>query len=43
MMYVLFGVLLTIAIILVTAALKPNTVHYERSAVIHAPADRILS
>lgn len=43
MMYVLFGVLLTIAIILVTAALKPNTVHYERSAVIHASADRILS
>jgi|GEM_PF-6877566 hypothetical protein len=43
MMYVLFGVLLTIVIILITAALKPNTVHYERSAVMNAPADRILA
>lgn len=43
MMYVLLGVVLTIVIILITAALKPNTVHYERSAVMNAPADRILA
>lgn len=43
MTYVLLGILLTIAIILVVAALKPNTVHYERSAVINAPPERILA
>ncbi len=43
MTYVLLGVLLTFMIILIAAATKPNTVHYERSAVINAPADRILT
>lgn len=43
MMYVLFGVLLTIAIILIVAATKPDTVHYERSAVISARPERILA
>ncbi len=42
-MYVLFGVLLTIAIILVVAATKPNTVHYERSTVINTRPERILA
>lgn len=42
MTYVLLGVLITFMIILIAASTKPNTVHYERSAVINAPADRIL-
>lgn len=42
-LYILLGIVLLIAIILIVAATKPNTVHYERSAVMNAPPDRILA
>lgn len=43
MTFVLLGVLLTFAIILIAASTKPDTVHYERTIVINARPDRILS
>ena len=42
MMYILLGLLAIIALVLIAAAMKPNTVHYERSTVINAPPERIL-
>lgn len=41
--YVLIGIAAAIALVLILAATKPNTVHYARSAVINAPTDRIFS
>ena len=42
MIYVLIGLLAIIALVLIAAAMKPNTVHYERSTVINAAPERIL-
>ena len=41
-LYILIGLLVIIAAILITASTKPNTVRYERSIVVHAPPERIL-
>lgn len=41
LLYILLGLVLLIALALVIASTKPNTVHYERSIVIQAPAERI--
>lgn len=42
LLYILIGLAVLIAIILIAASLKPNTVHYERSAVINASPEKIL-
>lgn len=42
LLYILIGLAVLIAGILIAASLKPNTVHYERSAVINAPPEKIL-
>jgi len=41
--YLLIGLAVVIALILILAAFKPDTVHYARSAVINAPPERILA
>ena len=41
-LYILIGLVVIIAAILITASTKPGTVHYERSTVINAPPERIL-
>src|SRR6187399_3121738 len=41
-MIILYIVLGLIALILVLASLKPNTLNYTRSATISAPAERIF-
>lgn len=41
--YLLIGLAVVIALLLIVAAFKPDTVHYERSAVINAPPARILA
>lgn len=42
LLYILIGLAVLIAGILIAASLKPNTVHYERSSVINAPPEKIL-
>ncbi len=42
LLYILIGLAVVILGILIAASLKPNTVHYERSAVIDAPPEKIL-
>lgn len=42
LLYILVGLAILVAVLLVLASTKPNTVHYERSTVIGAPPDRIL-
>jgi len=42
LLYILIGLAAIIGIILVAAAMKPNTVQYERSTVINASPERIL-
>ncbi|MBP8823196.1 MAG: SRPBCC family protein [Flavobacteriales bacterium] len=42
LLYILLGLALLLAIILLLASTKPDTVHYERSTVIHAAPDMIL-
>ncbi|MCC6937197.1 MAG: SRPBCC family protein [Flavobacteriales bacterium] len=42
LLYILIGLAVLIAIILIAASTKPNTVRYERSIVINASPDRIL-
>ena len=41
-MIVLYIILGIIALILILAAMKPNTLNYNRSAVINAPAEKIF-
>ncbi len=41
-LYILIGLVVLLATILITASTKPSTVHYERSTVINAPPERIL-
>lgn len=41
-LYVLIGLAVLIALVLIVASTKPNTVHYERSTVINASPERIL-
>ena len=40
--YILIGLVVIIAAILIAASTKPNTVHYERSTIVNAPPERIL-
>lgn len=42
LLYILLGLAAIIAVILVAASTKPNTVHYERSIIINTSAERIL-
>lgn len=42
LLYVLIGLALLIALVLIAASTKPNTVHYERSASINASPEKIL-
>ena len=42
LLYILIGLAIAIALILIIASTKPNTVHYERSATIDASAEKIL-
>lgn len=42
LMYIVIGLAVIIASILIAASIKPNTVHYERSIVINAPPEKIL-
>ena len=42
LLYILLGLAILIAIILIVASTKPDMVHYERVTIIHAPTDRIL-
>ncbi len=42
LMYILIGLAIIIVGILIAASLKPNTVHYERSAVVNVPPEKIL-
>jgi hypothetical protein len=41
-LYILLGLAALIAVILIAASTKPNTVHYERSTTIHASPEKIL-
>lgn len=41
-LYILIGLAVLIAILLIVASTKPNTVRYERSTVINASPDKIL-
>lgn len=41
-LYILIGLAVLIALVLIVASTKPNTVHYERSMVINASPERIL-
>lgn len=41
LLYILIGLAVLIAIILIVASTKPNTVHYERSTTINASPERI--
>ena len=43
LLYILLGLAAIIAGMLIAASTKPNTVHYERSAVINTPPERILA
>ena len=43
LLYILIGLAVLIALVLVLASMKPNTVHYERSTVITASPERVLS
>lgn len=43
LLYILLGLLGLIAVIVIAASTKPNTVHYERSTVINAAPDAILA
>ena len=42
LLYILIGLAVVIVGILIVASLKPNTVRYERSAVINASPEKIL-
>lgn len=42
LLYILIGLAVFIAGILIAASMKPNTAHYERSTVIHASPEKIL-
>ncbi len=42
LLYFLLGLVAIIVIILIAAAMKPDTVHYERSTVINASPEKIL-
>lgn len=42
LLYILIGLAVIIAAILIAAATKSNTVHYERSTVINASPEKIL-
>lgn len=41
LLYILIGLVAVIAIALIAASTRPNTVHYERGIVIQAPQERI--
>lgn len=43
MLYILLAFVALVAILLLAARGKPDTVHYERSTVINAPAERIIA
>ena len=43
LLYILIGLAVIIAAIIIAASAKPDTVHYERSIIIHAPPERILT
>ena len=42
MLYILLALVVILALILILASTKPNTVHYERTTVINAAPDKIL-
>jgi hypothetical protein len=42
LLYILIGLALLIALILIVASTKPNAVHYERSTTINAAPEKIL-
>jgi len=42
LLYILVGLVALIALLLIVASTKPNTVHYERATVINASPERIL-
>ncbi len=42
MLYILFAIVAIIALVLIIASTRPNTVHYERSTVINASPEQIL-
>ena len=42
LLYILLGLAVIIAGLLIAASMKPNTVHYERSTVINASPEKIL-
>ena len=42
LLYILFGLAALIALVLVVASTKPDTVHYERATVMNASPEKIL-
>ncbi|MBK7752126.1 MAG: SRPBCC family protein [Flavobacteriales bacterium] len=42
LLYILLGLASILVILLIAAAMKPNTVHYERITVVNAPPEKIL-
>lgn len=42
LLYILLGLFVLIALILIAASRKPDTVHYERDIVIYASAEHVL-
>jgi hypothetical protein len=42
MLYILLALVVILALILIIASTRPNTVHYERTTVINAPPERII-